>query len=78
MADAGRWRPPWLGCFCCALESKTYKHTDSYIKKDGQIKMSIDNFYALQHEMNKILRIILTHFMSIFSTLHIPLVLKQC
>jgi hypothetical protein len=45
MAAAGRRRPPWLGCFCCSLTSKTCNYTDSYMEKGGQIKMSIMTFF---------------------------------
>ncbi len=40
MVAAGRWQPPWLGCFRCALMSKTYKCSDSHMEKGIQVKMS--------------------------------------
>jgi hypothetical protein len=44
MAAAGQRRSPWLEYSFCALALKTYKCTYSYLKKGGQIIMSIWTF----------------------------------
>jgi hypothetical protein len=52
MAAAGRRRPPWLGCILLFSHVKNAQCTDSYMKKGGQIKMSILTFFPARSRVD--------------------------